>query len=157
VFSKLNTLPASASVYAWRAASRRPAQDSRSGWFATPFLQDSFILYFMPVYPGASGCPHSVPHSVPFWVSVYILLLSISDSTARFFREISPRLPKHYRCCDRRQRKQLLKKHGRSVVRITGKREATALSVRALELQEIRRAVDWFIPLRRDSEVHLKD
>jgi hypothetical protein len=37
-FSKLNTRPVSASVYAWRAASRRPAQDSRSGWFATPFL-----------------------------------------------------------------------------------------------------------------------
>lgn len=84
-------------------------------------------------------------------------LPSISDSTARFFREISPHLPKHYRCCDRRQRKQLLKKHGRGVVRSTGKREATVLSVRALGLQEIKRAVDWFIPLRRDSEVHLKD
>jgi hypothetical protein len=43
----------SASVYASPAASRQPVQNSRSGWFATPFLQDSFILYFMPVYPGA--------------------------------------------------------------------------------------------------------
>ena len=31
-------LPTSASVYASRLASRRTAQNSRSGWFATPFL-----------------------------------------------------------------------------------------------------------------------
>ena len=37
-FSKLNTLPASASVCASRPASRPFVQDSRSGWFATPFL-----------------------------------------------------------------------------------------------------------------------
>jgi hypothetical protein len=37
-FSKLNTLPTSASVYASPAASRQPAQNSRSGWFAIPFL-----------------------------------------------------------------------------------------------------------------------
>ena len=30
------------------------------GWFATPFLQDSFIPYSMPVYPGAL-CHHLAP------------------------------------------------------------------------------------------------
>jgi hypothetical protein len=36
---------------------------SGSGWFATPFLYDSFIHYFTPVYPDAiqaSGLPHSL-------------------------------------------------------------------------------------------------
>ena len=28
-----------------------PSHDSGSGWFATPFLYDSFIHYFTPVYP----------------------------------------------------------------------------------------------------------
>src|SRR5262249_40562972 len=28
-----------------------PTHDSGSGWFATPFLYDSFIHYFTPVYP----------------------------------------------------------------------------------------------------------
>ncbi len=37
-FSKLDTQPADASVYASVAASRRLPQNSRSGWFATPFL-----------------------------------------------------------------------------------------------------------------------
>ena len=37
-FTKLNTRPTDASVYASPAASRRRTQDSRSGWFATPFL-----------------------------------------------------------------------------------------------------------------------
>ena len=30
-----------------------PTHDSGSGWFATPFLCDSFIHYSTPVYPGA--------------------------------------------------------------------------------------------------------
>jgi len=37
-FTKLHTRPTDASVYASPTASRRCAQDSRSGWFATPFL-----------------------------------------------------------------------------------------------------------------------
>ena len=37
-FSKLNSPPADASVYASPGTSRRPAQDSRSRWFAIPFL-----------------------------------------------------------------------------------------------------------------------
>jgi len=37
-FSKLDSPPASASVYASPGPSRIPAQDSRSRWFATPFL-----------------------------------------------------------------------------------------------------------------------
>ena len=32
---------------------RTPSQGSRSEWFATPFLCDSFIHYFTPVYPDA--------------------------------------------------------------------------------------------------------
>ena len=30
-----------------------PSHGSGSGWFATPFLYDSFIHYFTPVYPDA--------------------------------------------------------------------------------------------------------
>ncbi|HLM98109.1 MAG TPA: hypothetical protein VK335_02435, partial [Bryobacteraceae bacterium] len=37
-FTKLNTRPTDASVYASPTASRRCTQDSRPGWFATPFL-----------------------------------------------------------------------------------------------------------------------
>jgi hypothetical protein len=37
-FSKLNSRPVDASVYASPGASRHPAQDSRSRWFAIPFL-----------------------------------------------------------------------------------------------------------------------
>ncbi len=44
-----NALSADASVYASRVASRRPTQNSRSGCFPTPFLEDSFIPYYMPV------------------------------------------------------------------------------------------------------------
>jgi len=64
---------------------------------------------------------------------------------------------KHYRCGNQRQRKKLLEKHGRGVVRFTGQREAWALSVGELELQEIKRTVDGGIRLRRDSEVYLTD
>ena len=35
------------------AALRPPSHGSGSGWFATPFLYDSFIHYFTPVYPDA--------------------------------------------------------------------------------------------------------
>ena len=35
------------------AASRPPSHGSGPEWFATPSLYDSFIRYFMPVYPGA--------------------------------------------------------------------------------------------------------
>jgi hypothetical protein len=44
-----------ASVYASPTASRRCTQDSRPGWFATPFLSDSCIPNYMPVYPGADN------------------------------------------------------------------------------------------------------
>ena len=52
-FSKLNSRPVDASVYASPGTSRRPAQDSRSRWFATPFLWGSFIPDYTPVYPDA--------------------------------------------------------------------------------------------------------
>src|SRR5437762_9790883 len=50
-FSKLDSRPVDASVYASPGTSRRPAQDSRSRWFATPFLWGSFIPCCTPVYP----------------------------------------------------------------------------------------------------------
>jgi hypothetical protein len=53
IISQLNTLPTCAPVNASMAASRLATHDSGSGWFATPFLYDSFIHYSTPVYPGA--------------------------------------------------------------------------------------------------------
>ena len=53
IISQLNTLPAYAPVNASMAASRLATHDSGSGWFATPFLYDSFIHNSTPVYPGA--------------------------------------------------------------------------------------------------------
>src|SRR5437762_7492773 len=50
-FSKLDSRPVDASVYASPGTSRHPAQDSRSRWFATPFLWGSFIPDYTPVYP----------------------------------------------------------------------------------------------------------
>ena len=45
--------PADAPVHASMGTSRRPPQDPGSGWFARPFLWDSYIPDFLPVYPGA--------------------------------------------------------------------------------------------------------
>ena len=53
IISQLNTRPACAPVNASMAASRLATHDSGSGWFATPFLCDSFIHNSTPVYPGA--------------------------------------------------------------------------------------------------------
>ena len=50
-FSKLDSSPVDASVYTSPGTSRYPAQDSRSRWFATPFLWGSFIPDYTPVYP----------------------------------------------------------------------------------------------------------
>ena len=50
-FSKLNSRPVDASVYASPGTSRHPAQDSRSRWFAIPFLWGSFLPDCTPVYP----------------------------------------------------------------------------------------------------------
>jgi len=59
VFSKLDSSPIDASVYTSPGTSRHPAQDSRSRWFATPFLWGSFIPDCTPVYPDA--CASSTP------------------------------------------------------------------------------------------------
>jgi hypothetical protein len=53
IISQLNTLPACAPVNASIATLRLATHDSGTGWFATPFLYDSFIHYSTPVYPGA--------------------------------------------------------------------------------------------------------
>ena len=55
---------ARASVNASPAMSPAPAHDSRSGWFATPFLWGSFIPDFPPVYPGAFALPLNVLKSL---------------------------------------------------------------------------------------------
>src|ERR1700758_1318682 len=47
------TLPACSPVNASRAALRLPAHDSGAGWLARPYLYDSCIRDFPPVYPGA--------------------------------------------------------------------------------------------------------
>jgi len=46
-------LPACTPVNASRAALRLPAHDSGPGWLARPYLYDSSIRNFTPVYPGA--------------------------------------------------------------------------------------------------------
>ena len=53
IISQLNALPACAPVNASMVALRLATHDSGSGWFATPFLHDSFIHNSTPVYPGA--------------------------------------------------------------------------------------------------------
>jgi hypothetical protein len=55
-FSKLDSRPVDASIYASPGTSRHPAQDSRSRWFATPFLWGSFIPDYTPVYPDDCAC-----------------------------------------------------------------------------------------------------
>jgi len=53
IISQLNTLPACAPINASMTALRLATHDSGSGWFARPFLYDSFIHNSTPVYPGA--------------------------------------------------------------------------------------------------------
>src|SRR5712692_6950960 len=53
IISQLHAQPACAPVNASMAALRPATHDSGSGWFATPFLCDSFIHDSTPVYPGA--------------------------------------------------------------------------------------------------------
>ena len=53
IISQLNTRPTCAPVNASPPALRLQTHDSGSGWFATPFLCDSFIHDSTPVYPGA--------------------------------------------------------------------------------------------------------
>src|ERR1700747_1008123 len=47
------------------AVLRPPSHGSRSGWFATPFLCDSFIHYFTPVYPDAIQAQTPALHGKP--------------------------------------------------------------------------------------------
>jgi len=63
IISQLNTQPTCAPVNASMAALRLATHDSGSGWFATPFLRDSFIHYSSPVYPSALNGLLSVPAS----------------------------------------------------------------------------------------------
>ena len=52
LISRLNTEPVCAPVNTSRTALQLAAHDSGSSWVATPSMQDSFILSFLPVYPG---------------------------------------------------------------------------------------------------------
>jgi hypothetical protein len=52
-FRRAIAQPADAPVHASAGASRRSPQDLGSGWLARPFLWDSCIPDFLPVYPGA--------------------------------------------------------------------------------------------------------
>ena len=68
-FSKLSSRPVDASVYASPGTSRHPAQDSRSRWFAIPFLWGSFLPDYTPVYPDDCASLRSrlrtMPHTEP--------------------------------------------------------------------------------------------
>src|ERR1700687_4085598 len=61
--SRRNTLPACSPVSASRAALRLPAHDSGPGWLATPYLCDSCIRDFTPVYPGALQLASKTPQT----------------------------------------------------------------------------------------------
>src|SRR5712692_2219359 len=69
IISQLNTLPACAPVNASMATLRLATHDSGSGWFATPFLYDSFIHNSTPVYPGARHGLIVTPEGKRSWVS----------------------------------------------------------------------------------------
>jgi hypothetical protein len=61
------------------AASRPPSHGSGSGWFATPFLYDSFIHYFTPVYPDANQAESPMSLTLHFSLDktkeiVYVLM-----------------------------------------------------------------------------------
>jgi len=62
--SRLNTLPACSPVNASRVALQLPAHDSGPDWLATPYLYDSCIRDFTPVYPGAL---QQGSKTWPFW------------------------------------------------------------------------------------------
>ena len=53
IISQLNTLACVCPCQRFDCGLTAPTHDSGSGWFAIPFLCDSFIHDSMPVYPGA--------------------------------------------------------------------------------------------------------
>ena len=55
LISRLNTSPARAPVNASASSLRPTPHDSGSGWFATPFLRDSFIRNSAPITGASSG------------------------------------------------------------------------------------------------------
>ena len=98
-FSKLDSSPVDASVYASPGTSRHPAQDSRSRWFATPFLWGSFIPDCTPVYPDAferlrSHLGFRVLHGFTLMCSVCrFVLFGGAGSGARASQIRAPGLP----------------------------------------------------------------
>ena len=57
LISRLNTSPARAPVNASASSLRPTPHDSGSGWFATPFLHDSFIRNSAPITGASNGPP----------------------------------------------------------------------------------------------------
>ena len=69
-FSKLNTRPTDAAVYASRAASRRPVQNSRSGWnrylLSRKTLSSPTTCRFIPAHPQVGFEPTTLRLTVNF-------------------------------------------------------------------------------------------
>jgi len=74
IISQLNTLPACAPVNASMATLRLATHDSGSGWFAIPFLYDSFIHNSTPVYPGARHGLLAMPRDSGVWKLISVLV-----------------------------------------------------------------------------------
>ena len=69
------------------AFARAPSHGSGSGWFATPFLYDSFIHYFTPVYPDAiqaTGLPHLLPLALTCVATVGVSRDAVPTAQSRF-------------------------------------------------------------------------
>jgi len=62
--SKLNTQPADTPIQRFKCSIAAALACLGARWIATPFLYDSFIRYFMPVYPGAIW---TFPSQARFW------------------------------------------------------------------------------------------
>src|SRR5262245_23932538 len=57
--------PVDAPIHASAVASQPSPQDLGSGWLARPFLWDSCIPDFLPVYPGATDFGHEAANEAP--------------------------------------------------------------------------------------------
>ena len=79
IISQLNALPACAPVNASMVALRLATHDSGSGWFATPFLYDSFIHNSTPVYPGALRNLLDVQYCCADGSSLFELLMCVDQ------------------------------------------------------------------------------
>src|SRR5262249_10794762 len=70
-----------------------PSHGSGSGWFATPFLYDSFIHYFTPVYPDAIQAKTPAPPKLQDSHQVCSARVAQAFSPARILQVPRFRLP----------------------------------------------------------------